>query len=110
VDVFRPQTADRNFEHFLAIKESRGIFDTDINWEATRGFLYKFEKLTVSYTTRAELVERVKSMVRVRPDLYYVNARSRFFHNRPRLGESYIQQAYRKLIDHAEREIIICNA
>jgi phosphatidylserine/phosphatidylglycerophosphate/cardiolipin synthase-like enzyme len=26
------------------------------------------------------------------------------------LGESYIQQAYRKLIDHAEREIIICNA
>jgi len=101
---------DRNFEHFLAIKESRGILDTDIYWQATRGFLDKFGKLTVSYTTRADLVERVKSMVRVRPDLNYVNARTRFFHNRPRIGESYIQQAYRKLIDHAEREIIICNA
>jgi putative cardiolipin synthase len=101
---------DRNFEHFLAIKESRGILDTDIYWQATRGLLDEFGKLTVSYTTRADLVERVKSMVRVRPDLNYVNARSRFFHNRPRLGESYIQQAYRKLIDHAEREIIICNA
>jgi putative cardiolipin synthase len=42
--------------------------------------------------------------------LKYSSARSRFFHNRPRLGETYIQQAYRKLIDNAKREILICNA
>jgi phosphatidylserine/phosphatidylglycerophosphate/cardiolipin synthase-like enzyme len=101
---------DRNFDHFVAIKESRAGLNTDLYWRSTREFLNKFGKLTISYSTRPDLIERVKSMVRMKPDLNYVNARSRFFHNRPRLGESYIQQAYRKLIDHAEREIIICNA
>jgi phosphatidylserine/phosphatidylglycerophosphate/cardiolipin synthase-like enzyme len=101
---------DRNFDHFLEIKKSRGGLNTDTYWQSTREFLDKFGKLTVSYTTRADLVERVKGMARMKPALNYENARSRFFHNRPRLGESYIQQAYRKLIDHAEREIIICNA
>ena len=46
----------------------------------------------------------------MRPALNYENARSRFFHNRPRLGESYIAQAYQKLFENAEQEIIICNA
>jgi putative cardiolipin synthase len=72
--------------------------------------LDKFGKLTVSYTTRPDLVERVNRMARRNLSLSFVNARSRFFHNRPRLGESYIQQAYRKLIDQAKREILICNA
>lgn len=101
---------DRNFDHFLEIKQSRGGLNTDTYWQSTREFLDAFGKLTISYTTRNDLVERVKSMARVKPSLDYQNARSRFFHNRPRLGESYIKQAYRKLIDHAEREIIICNA
>ncbi len=101
---------DRNYDHFLEIKESRGGLNTDSYWQSTREFLDKFGKLTVSYTTRADLVARVNSMARMKPALNYANARSRFFHNRPRLGESYIEQAYRKLIDHAEREIIICNA
>ncbi len=101
---------DRNFDHFLEIKESRGGLNTDTYWQSTREFLNKFGKLTISYTTRADLVERVKGMARMKPALNYEDARSRFFHNRPRLGESYIQQAYRKLIDNAEREIIICNA
>jgi putative cardiolipin synthase len=101
---------DRNFDHFLEIKQGRAGLNTDIYWKSTREFLDKFGKLTVSYTTRSDLVERVKSMARMKPDLNYRDARSRFFHNRPRLGESYIQQAYRKLIDHAEREIVICNA
>jgi putative cardiolipin synthase len=101
---------DRNFDHFIEIKLSRGGLNTDTYWQSTREFLDKFGKLTISYTTRNDLVERVKSMARVKPSLDYQNARSRFFQNRPRLGESYIRQAYRKLIDHAEREIIICNA
>ena len=101
---------DRNFEHFLKIKESRGALNTDLYWQSTREFLDEFGKLTVSYTTRPDLVERVKTMARMKPALNYVNARSRFFHNRPRLGESYIQQAYLKLFDNAEQEIIICNA
>jgi putative cardiolipin synthase len=49
-------------------------------------------------------------MARQELDLNYVNARSRFFQNRPRLGETYIQQAYEKLIAQAAGEILICNA
>jgi len=101
---------DRNFDHFLDIKESRGALNTDLYWESTRKFLDELGKLTVPYTTRSDLVERVKNMAQMEPGLHYVKARSRFFHNRPRLGESYIQQAYLKLFDNAEREIIICNA
>ena len=73
-------------------------------------FLDKFGRLSVSYTTRENLVERVQRMAGQDPGLTFIRARSRFFHNRPRLNESYIQQAYRKLIESAEREIIICNA
>jgi phosphatidylserine/phosphatidylglycerophosphate/cardiolipin synthase-like enzyme len=101
---------DRNFDHFVAIKESRGALNTDRYWQATRDFLDKFGRLSVSYTTRKDLVKRVQRMADVDLNLKFAPARSRFFHNRPRLGESYIQQAYRKLIDQAEREILICNA
>jgi phosphatidylserine/phosphatidylglycerophosphate/cardiolipin synthase-like enzyme len=101
---------DRNFEHFLEIKDSRGILNTDLYWQATRNFLDQVGKLTIPYSTQPELVERVKNMAEAKLDLNYVHARSRFFQNRPRLGESYIQQAYQKLFDHAEQEIIICNA
>ena len=101
---------ERNFAHFVAIKESRGDLDTDLYWEKTREFLDEVGKLEIPYSTRADLVERVRQMARQNPALEYVHARSRFFHNRPRLGESYIKQAYRKLIDHARHEIIICNA
>ena len=103
-------TFDRNFDHFLKIKESRGALDTDIYWQTTRRFMDKFGKLTIPYTTRYSLVKRVKKMARMKLSLNYENTRSRFFHNRPRLEETYIQQAYQKLFDHAEQEIIICNA
>jgi putative cardiolipin synthase len=101
---------DRNFDHFLKIKESRGALNTDIYWQSTRNFLNKFGKLPVLYTTKSSLVNGVKKMARMKLTLNYENARSRFFHNRPRLEESYIKQAYQKLFDNAEREIIICNA
>jgi putative cardiolipin synthase len=101
---------ERNFDHFVAIKESRGDLDTDLYWQKTREFLDEVGKLEIPYATRSDITERVRKMAQAKPDLKYEHARSRFFHNRPRLGESYIKQAYRKLIDHARREIIICNA
>ncbi len=101
---------ERNFDHFVAIKESRGDLNTDLYWQKTREFLDEVGKLEIPYATRSDITERVRKMAQTKPDLKYQHARSRFFHNRPRLGESYIKQAYRKLIDHARQEIIICNA
>ena len=101
---------DRNFQHFADLKESRGLLNTDLYWEATRNTLDKTGKVPIAYSTQPDLVENVKRMAQKEITLDYVHARCRFFHNRPRLGESYIKQAYRKLFDHAKREILICNA
>ncbi len=101
---------DSNFDHFVAIKQSRGGLNTDLYWQSTREFLDKFGKLGISYSTEPGLVQRVQQMARMKLDLDFEPARSRFFHNRPRLDESYIRQAYEKLFDHAKHEILICNA
>ena len=101
---------ERNFNHILGIKQSRGVLDTDLYWQATRNVLDQIGKLIVPYKTRQALVENVKRMAETDPGLDFVNARCRFFHSRPRLGESYIKQAYQKLLDNAREEIIICNA
>ena len=101
---------ERNYQHFLDIKESRGALNTDHYWEATRDFLDTVGQMDIPYMTDPDLVERVAQMARLDPVLKYVNARGRFFQNRPRLGETYIQQAYQKLFENAQQEIIICNA
>jgi len=49
-------------------------------------------------------------MAQAKPSLRFMNARGRLFQNRPRLRESFIQQAYMKLFENAQQEIIICNA
>ncbi len=101
---------ERNYDHFVDIKESRAGLNTDLYWEATRNFLDKVGKLAIAYTTDPRLDERVAAMAHKTVRLDFEPARSRFFHNRPRLEESYIRQAYAKLFDWAEREILICNA
>ena len=101
---------ERNYQHFVDIKESRGVLNTDLYWQTTKDVLDKVGQLTIPYVTDPDLVERVRQMAQVNPGLRYVNARSRFFQNRARLGETFIQQAYMKLIGHAQQEIIICNA
>jgi len=101
---------ERNFDHFVAIKESRGIFNTDHYWKATRHFLEKAGLMDIPYSIRPAFADYVKALGERQPELDYAHARSRFFHSRPRLGESYIWQAYLKLIDAAEQEVLICNA
>jgi putative cardiolipin synthase len=101
---------DRNFAHFLEIKASRGVLNTDLYWQTTREAMETLGRLPIAFATRDDLVARVQGLAKEDLDLTFVKARSRFFHNRPRLGETYIRQAYRKLFDHAAREILICNA
>jgi cardiolipin synthase len=44
------------------------------------------------------------------PSLAFRGATCRFIQNRPRLRESYIQQAYVKLIERAQHEVLVANA
>lgn len=101
---------DRNFDHFVQIKESRGLLNTNLYWEATRSVLDTTGKVPISFSTSPELVENVAALESRRPLLNYRSARCRFLQNRPRLKETYIQQAYLKLIENANEEVLIANA
>jgi len=104
------ETFDRNFEYFLKIKESRGFFNTNIYWEATRNLLKKTGMVNMNHITDERLNKNVRKLADKKLDLKYEKAKCRFFQNRPRFGETYIEQAYLKSIKGAKKEILIGNA
>jgi putative cardiolipin synthase len=101
---------DRNFEYFVGVKKSRGIFNTNLYWGATREALDKTGKVPVSYSTKPHLVESIANLEARQPALEFRPATCRFLQNRPAFKETYIQQAYLKLIEGAKGEILIANA
>ena len=58
---------ERNFDHFMSIKESRGDLDTDLYWEKTREFLDEVGKLEIPYVRPSDLNKRVQKMARANP-------------------------------------------
>ena len=101
---------DRNFDYFVGVKKSRGIFNTNLYWDATRHVLDKTGKVPIAYTTDPGVVTNVGRLEARQPALDFEGATCRFLQNRPRLRESYIQQAYVKLIERARSEVLIANA
>jgi putative cardiolipin synthase len=101
---------ERNYEYFLKIKESRGVFNTNLYWEATRSMLDKTGKVEMKHITDERLEQNVREIAGRKLDLDYKPAKSRFFQNRPRFEETYIEQAYLKSIRSADKEILIGNA
>ncbi len=101
---------DRNFDHFVSVKKSRGIFNTNLYWDATRKVLDTTGMVPISYDTDPAVIANVAAIEARRPVLDFHGATCRFLQNRPRLGESYIQQAYVKLIERARHEVLIANA
>jgi putative cardiolipin synthase len=101
---------DRNFDDFVAVKKSRGIFNTNLYWEGTRAVLDKTGRLPIHYDTEQQVVDNVAQLEARDPALEFRDATCRFIQNRPRLKETYLRQAYVKLIERAEREVLIANA
>ena len=101
---------DVTFDYLVGIKESRGILNTNLYWNATRGVLDHTGKFPVSYDSDPRLDGRAAELEQGGSDPSFRPARCRFLHNRPRFAESYIMQAYLKLIAAAEREVLIANA
>ena len=101
---------DRNFEYLVGIKESRGILNTNLYWDGTRALLDHTGKFPVHYSTDPQRLAYVEVLESREPDLVFRGATCRFLQNRPRMAETYIQQAYLKLIEQAEREVLIANA
>jgi len=102
-DVIKDMVAtfERNFEYFLKIKESRGIFNTNIYWEATRKVLDKTTKVDMDHITDERLNENVRKLADKKLELKYEGAKCRWFQSRPRFEETYIEQAYLKSIQGA---------
>jgi len=101
---------DRNFDYFVGVKESRGIFNTNVYWEATRKVLDTTGKIPVSYDQDETIRANVATLETRERHPVFRDATCRFFQNRPRLGETYIQQAYIKLVERARQEVLIANA
>ncbi len=101
---------DRNFDYFVSVKESRGIFNTNLYWDATRKVLDNTGKMPITYETDPSITAYVTQLETRRPALEFRGATCRFLQNRPRLQESYIQQAYIKLTEQAQDELLIANA
>lgn len=100
---------DRNFTHFKDLKAERGGL-TDAAWEATRAILDRTGKPAITFTQRDDL-QRTVAALEARPTARaFQPTRCRVFQSRPRLRESYIQQAHLKLLDTARREVLIANA
>ena len=101
---------DHTFEYLVEIKESRGIFNTNLYWGATRSLLDETGKFPIDYDTDERLVARVEALEQQDATLDFNGARCRFLHNRPRFAETYILQAYMKMIAAARQELLIANA
>ena len=103
-------TFERNFDYFQKIKESRGIFNTNLYWEAARNIFETTGKMYVDYSIDERLAKNVRELADRTPDLEYKGATCRFFQNRPRFGETYLEQVYLKSIRGSNREILVGNA
>jgi phosphatidylserine/phosphatidylglycerophosphate/cardiolipin synthase-like enzyme len=102
-------TFDRNFEHFKNLKRRRGGL-TDAAWTATRKIMDKTGTPTIAFERREDLVRTVAAFEARKPALDFQPTRCRFLQSRPRLHESYIQQAYLKLLATARTDALIGNA
>ena len=111
-DVIKDMVAtfERNYDYFLKIKESRGIFNTNQYWEATRKVLEETGKMDMEYDTDERLNKNVRDLADTPLDLRFEGSTCRFFQNRPRFGETYIEQVYLKSIGEAKNEILVANA
>ena len=101
---------EQSFDYFVDIKESRGIFNTNLYWGATRNMLDHTGKYPVTYKQDERLVERVATLEALQPELDFRPARCRFLHSRPRFAESYIMQSYLKMFAGVEEELLVANA
>ncbi len=102
-------TFDRNYAHFKDLKRERGGL-TDAAWAATRKIMEKTGTPAISFERRDDLVRTVAAFEARKPARNFQHARCRFLQSRPRLHESYIQQAYLKLLGTAQKEVLIGNA
>ena len=92
---------ERNWEHFKAIHAVSGVM---------QAFLRIAGEPDLAFERRADLVHTVAEFEARPVPRDYQGARCLFLQSRPRLSETYILQAYLKLLGSAQQEVLIANA
>ena len=108
-----------NCEHFKAIKKTwPGAFNTDTYWDAWQGVhpdlrdlvTHSLEKRREDALAELPAWEELGLERRRVGKALHQDVSVRFVRSRPRHGETYIDQAYRQLIDSATTSVLIANA
>jgi phosphatidylserine/phosphatidylglycerophosphate/cardiolipin synthase-like enzyme len=97
---------DRNWQHFKA----RRAGAADAAWGLARSIMQKTGVPNIPFTRDARLAGTIAAFETRPLARDYKPAHCRFFQNRPRLHETYIQQAYMRLFDSAQKEVLVANA
>ena len=108
-----------NIAHFKQIKAQwPTALNSDVYWEIWRGVHPDLRDLVTQSLDKRR--ERSRAAIPAWDQLHLISQRVgrplhagvevRFIRSRPRLGETYIEQAYLHLIDSAQRSIVIENA
>ena len=103
-------TFERNFEYSIKVKNSRGVFNTNKYWENARKIFEKTGKIGMRHKVKDQVNIKINELAAKKLNLKYEKSKCRFFQNRPRFGETFIEQAYLKAIQEADDEILIANA
>jgi cardiolipin synthase len=97
---------DRNWEHFKARRS--GLADKA--WASARLIMEKTGVPQIPFTRDDKLVATVAAFETRTLARDFKPARCRFLQSRPRLNETYIQQAYMKMFASAQHEVLVANA
>lgn len=102
---------DRNYDYFKGLKERLPrIFNPDNSWRLTRAVLSRVKRVRLPDWKKSHLVALIDGMAKEAPRIEPRAVTARFLQSRPRLSETYISQAYLKLIAGARERIVIVNA
>ena len=105
------QAFDRNYRFFKSLKRRLpALFNPDNTWRLARDKLALIGKASAQALARPANLKALRGMLGQPVSLAFSPVRARFLQSRPRVKETYIEQAYANLIARARKRIVIANA
>jgi putative cardiolipin synthase len=102
---------DRNYRFFKGLKRKLPpLQNPDNSWRLARASVAKIVRAKVPFWKDPALERALAAILQQAPKLRYETVRARFIQSRPRLKETFIEQAYLDLIRRAKKRVLIANA
>lgn len=100
---------DRNFKDQKKIKASN-IINTDNTWELWNKLMNEKLKLNPQKELNKTVLNKISEIESEKYSFDTMPAKIKFIQNRPRYGETYIEQSYEKVFSSATKSIFMVNA